>query len=64
MIAICIAMVRADERLANLGVVYMEGDILARRYDSILSGFLNIGVKYHQESQSKKFHYQSNSFSK
>ena len=26
-------MVRADERLANLVVVYMEGDILARQYD-------------------------------
>ena len=28
-------MMRADERLANLGVVYLEGDILARRYDSV-----------------------------
>ena len=26
-------MMRADERLANLGIVYLEGDILARRYD-------------------------------
>ena len=26
-------MVRADDRLANLLVVYMEGDILARQYD-------------------------------
>ena len=28
-------MVRADERLANLRVVYMEGDILARWYDFV-----------------------------
>ena len=28
-------MVRADERSANLGVVYVEGDILARQYDLV-----------------------------
>ena len=28
-------MLRADERLANLGAVYMEGDILARQYSSV-----------------------------
>ena len=28
-------VVGADERLANLGVVYMEGDILARRCGSV-----------------------------
>ena len=29
------ALMRADERLASLGVVYMEGNILASRYDSV-----------------------------
>ena len=29
------ALMRADERLASLGVVYMEGHILASRYDSV-----------------------------
>ena len=28
-------MVSADKILANLGVVYMEGDVLARRHDSV-----------------------------
>ena len=28
-------MLRADERLANLGAVYMEGDILANKYNSV-----------------------------
>ena len=28
-------MLRADERLANLGAVYMEGDILATQYSSV-----------------------------
>ena len=40
----------------------MEGDILARQYNDI--AFLNIEVKYHQESESKKHYYQSNSFFK
>ena len=56
-------MVRADERLANLGVVYVEGSLgdMTRLNDI---DFLNIEVKYHWESQSKKCHYQSNSFLK
>ena len=33
--AICITMVRVDERLANLGVVYMVGNISARWYYSV-----------------------------
>ena len=28
-------MLTADERLANLGAVYMERDILARQYNSV-----------------------------
>ena len=28
-------MFGADERLATLGAVYMEGDILAKRYNSV-----------------------------
>ena len=28
-------MFRADERLANLGAVYMEGNILVRQYNSL-----------------------------
>ena len=28
-------MVRSDEKLATLGVVYLECDILARRYYSV-----------------------------
>ena len=44
-------MVRADERLANLGVVYMEGDLGSMtRLNDI--DFLNIEVKCHWESQS------------
>ena len=34
-IAIYMTMVRAGERFANLGVAYMEGDVLARRLDSV-----------------------------
>ena len=30
-----LTMVRADERLANLGVVYLEGDTLAWRYAAV-----------------------------
>ena len=47
-------MARTDEILANMGVVYLEGDILAWRYID----FLSIEVKYHWESQRKKCHYQ------
>ena len=28
-------MLRAEKRLANLELVYMEGNILARQYDSV-----------------------------
>ena len=28
-------MLTVDERLANLGAVYMEGDMLARQYNSV-----------------------------
>ena len=28
-------MLTVDERLANLGAVYMEGDILARQYNPV-----------------------------
>ena len=28
-------MLRADERLASLGAVYMEGNILVRQYNSV-----------------------------
>ena len=45
---------RTNERLANLRAASMEGDI----------DFVNIEVKYHLESQSKKYYYQSNSFFK
>ena len=50
---------RADEGLANLGVVYMEGDLgdMTRLNDI---DFLNIEVKYHWKSQGKKCHYHSN----
>ena len=56
-------MVRADKILANLGVAYMEGDLgdMTRLNDI---NFLNIDVKYHWESQSKKCPYHSNSFFK
>ena len=30
-----LTMARTDERLANLGVVYVEGDILAWRYAAL-----------------------------
>ena len=43
----------------------MEGDILDRQYNSVKCiGFVSIEVKYHLESQSKKYDYQSNSFLK
>ena len=54
MVAICITMVRIDERLANLEVVYMVGNILGDITWLNDIGFLNIKVKYHRESQSKK----------
>ena len=58
-------MMRADERLANLGsfiwkAIYWLGDMT--QLNDI--GFLNNEAKYHWESQSKKCHYQSNSFFK
>ena len=33
--AMYLTMVRADEGLANLGVVYLEGDTLAWRYAAV-----------------------------
>ena len=59
------AMIRADERVANLGVVYLEGDILARRYDSVKRYWfsehwseISLGIS------KQKCHYQSNLFFK
>ena len=46
---------RANERLANLGAASMEGDILDRQLND--TDFVNIEVKYHLESQSKKHNY-------
>ena len=34
-ITIYMTMVRAEKGLASLGVVYMEGNILARQYDLV-----------------------------
>ena len=56
---------RANGRLANLGAASMEGDILDRQLTQLnYIDFVNIEVKYHLESQSKKYYYQSNSFFK
>ena len=54
-------MLRADERLANLGAVYMEGNIYWLGSITQLNdtAFLNVEVKYHLESQSKKYYYKS-----
>ena len=46
---------RADESLANSVVTSVESDILDRQCNSFYDiGFVNIEVKYHLESQSKK----------
>ena len=53
----------ANERLANLRAASMESDILDRQLTKLNDiGFVNIEVKYHLESQSKKYYYESNSF--
>ena len=44
---------RTNERLANLGAASMKGDITQLNYID----FVNIEVKYHMESQSKKYYY-------
>ena len=56
---------RTNERLANEGLLlwratYWIGNIIQLND----TGFVNIEVKYHLESQSKKYYYQSNSFFK
>ena len=56
---------RTNERLANLGAASMEDDILDRQLTQLNDiDFVNIEVKYHLESQSKKYYHQSNSFLK
>ena len=56
-------MVRAEKRLANLGVVCMEDNKLAGNMTRLNDiNFVNIEVKYHWESETRKYHYQSNSF--
>ena len=56
---------RTNGRLANLGAASMEGDILDRQLTQLNDiDFVNIEVKYHLESQSKKYYYQPNSFFK
>ena len=55
----------ANERLANLRAASMESDILDRQLTKLNDiGFVNIEVKYHLESQSKKYYYQPDSFFK
>ena len=55
---------RGDERLANLRAASVEGDILDEQYNSDKWYWLimNIEVKYHVESQIKKYYCQSNLF--
>ena len=56
-------MVRAEKGLASLGVVYMEGNILARQYDLVKWYWYSEHCsEIPLESESKNCHYQSNSF--
>ena len=55
-IAVYMTMMREEKRLANLDVVYMKDNILARQYDSV-KWYWYSEVKYHWESESKTCHY-------
>ena len=58
-------LARKNERLANLGTASKEGNILDTNITQLNDiAFVNIEVKYHLQSQSKKYYYQSKSFLK
>ena len=61
-IAIYMTMVRAEKKLANLGVVYIEGNILVRQYELVIwYWFSEHWSEIPLESESKKCHYETNS---
>ena len=51
-------IVKADERLVNLGAASMEGDILGRQYNSVKwYWFCEHWIKYHLKCQCKMYYY-------